>query len=69
VARPVLELKGFKKLWFEANESKTVTFELDSNLLSYYNIDMEDVVEDGEYNIFIGPSSNNLLKETINYEG
>jgi beta-glucosidase len=69
VARPVLELKGFKKLWFEANESKIVTFDLDSNVLSYYNIDMEDIVEDGEYNIFIGPASNNLLKETITYEG
>ena len=68
VARPVLELKGFKKLWFEANESKIVTFDLDSNMLSYYNIDMKDIVEDGEYNIFVGPSSNNLLKDTINYE-
>ena len=69
VARPVLELKGFKKLWFEANESKIVTFDLDSNMLSYYNIDMKDIVEDGEYNIFVGPASNNLLKDTINYEG
>ena len=68
VARPVLELKGFKKIWFEANESKNITFELDSNMLSYYNIDMEDIVEDGEYNIYIGPSSDNLLKDTIIYE-
>ena len=48
VARPLLELKGFKKVWFEANESKTITFDLDSNSLSYYNIDMQDIVEDGE---------------------
>jgi hypothetical protein len=29
---------------------------------------MKDIVEAGEYNIFVGPSSNNLLKDTINYE-
>lgn len=69
VSRPVLELKGFKKIHFEPNESKTITFDLDSNLLSYYNIDMEDVVEDGEYNIFVGTSSKKLLKDTVNYKG
>ena len=68
VSRPVLELKGFKKIHFEANEAKTVTFELDSNLLSYYNIDMLDIVEDGKYNIYVGTSSNNLLKEVITYK-
>ena len=68
MSRPVLELKGFKKVHFEANEVKTVTFELDSNLLSYYNIDMLDLVEDGKYNIFVGTSSNNLLKAVITYK-
>ena len=69
VSRPLLELKGFKKIHFEPNESKTISFDLDSNLLSYYNIDMEDIVEDGEYNIYIGTSSNKLLKDTIIYKG
>lgn len=69
VSRPVLELKGFQKIHFEPNESKRITFNLDSNLLSYYNIDMEDIVEDGEYNIFVGGSSKQLLKDTINYKG
>ena len=69
VARPNLELKGFKKIHFEPNESKTITFDLDSNLLSYYNIDMEDVVEDGQYHIYVGSSSNKLLKDTIKYKG
>ena len=68
VSRPVLELKGFKKINFEPNESKTVIFELDSNLLSYYNIDMLDIVEDGDYNIFVGSSSKELLKDVITYK-
>lgn len=68
VSRPNLELKGFEKIHFEPGEAKRVTFNLDSNLLSYYNIDMDDVVEDGLYNIYVGSSSKHLLKETINYK-
>ena len=68
VARPVLEFKNFKKVHFEAYEKKTIEFELDSNALSYYNIDMIDTVEEGLYNIFVGPSSNKLLKDVIEYK-
>ena len=68
VSRPNLELKGFKKIKFEANEKKTITFELNSNDLSYYNIDMNDVVENGKYNIYVGSSSKNLLSDEITYE-
>ena len=68
VSRPNLELKGFKKIKFEANEKKTITFELNGNDLSYYNIDMNDVVENGKYNIYVGSSSKNLLSDEITYE-
>ena len=68
VARPVLEFKDFKKIHFDAYEKKTIEFELDSNALSYYNIDMIDTVEEGLYNIFVGPSSNKLLKDVIEYK-
>ena len=69
VSRPKLELKDFKKIYLNANETKEVVFEFDVNKLSYYNIDMLDIVEDGEYKIYVGPSSNNLLEETITYKG
>ena len=68
VARPVLELKGFKKVIFNAYEKRTINFKLDSKSLSYYNIDMKDIVEEGLYNIYVGPSSNKLLKEVIEYK-
>lgn len=68
VARPVLELKGFNKVNFDAYEKKTITFNLDSNALSYLNIDMVDSVEEGLYRIYVGPSSNKLLKEVIEYK-
>lgn len=68
VSRPNLELKDFVKIEFEPFEKKTITFDFDVNKLSYYNIDMLDVVENGDYKIKVGPSSNNLLEETISYK-
>ena len=68
VARPVLELKGFEKVEFSAYEKKTINFKLDSKCLSYFNIDMLDVVEEGTYNIYVGPSSKELLKDVIQYK-
>ena len=58
----------FEKVSFDAYEKRTINFKLDSSALSYYNIDMEDIVEEGLYNIFVGPSSNKLLKEVIEYK-
>lgn len=68
VSRPNLELKDFTKVEFEPFEKKTITFEFNVNKLAYYNIDMLEIVEDGEYKIYVGPSSNNLLEEKITYK-
>lgn len=62
--RPVKELKGFKKIMLKKGENKTVIFELTSNDLAFYNDKMEWVTEPGEFNIFVGGSSetSNVVK-------
>jgi beta-glucosidase len=45
VTRPVQSLKGFKKIELDINESKTITFELIKNDLSYYDEDYQFVFE------------------------
>jgi len=57
VTRPVKELKGFRKVWLKPGESTTVTLEIAPDLLSFYNIDMEYVVEPGNFEIMVGNSS------------
>ncbi len=57
VARPVKELKGFKKIFLQPGETKTVTLEITSDLLSFYNINMDYVAEPGEFIIMAGSSS------------
>ncbi len=57
VARPVKELKGFKKIELEAGEKKTITFEITKDLLAFYTKDLEFKAEKGEFRVFIGKDS------------
>jgi beta-glucosidase len=57
VTRPVKELKGFRKLFLKPGECATVALDITPDLLSFWNIDMEYVVEPGEFAILIGNSS------------
>ncbi|HSN48757.1 MAG TPA: glycoside hydrolase family 3 C-terminal domain-containing protein, partial [Flavobacterium sp.] len=57
VTRPVKELKGFEKIALKKGESKTVTFEISSEDLKFYNIEMKNVAEAGNFEVFVGGSS------------
>jgi beta-glucosidase len=61
VTRPVRELKGFKKLLIKKGEKKTVEFELSAEDLKFYNIDMKFVAEPGDFEVFVGGSSEATL--------
>jgi beta-glucosidase len=60
VTRPVKELKGFKRVTLEPSQTKTVTFELFTNQLGFYNRELRYVVEPGAIEIMVGPSSEDL---------
>jgi beta-glucosidase len=57
VPRPVKELKGFKKIWLEPGQSQTVTFTINSEMLSFYDAQMKWVVEPGDFQLMIGTAS------------
>jgi beta-glucosidase len=57
VSRPVKELKGFQKILLQPGESRDVTFEITPDMLAFYKIDMSYGVEAGEFDVFIGGSS------------
>lgn len=57
VTRPVKELKGFQKVHLEPGETKTVKIAIDPDLLAFYDINMNYVVEPGEFEIMLGTSS------------
>lgn len=57
VTRPVKELKGFKKIFLNPGETKTVTFNLSQDNLKFYDRQMNFVVEPGEFKVWVGPNS------------
>lgn len=68
ITRPVKELKGFKKIWLNPGESKRVSFEITPDLLEFYNYDLLQTIEPGEYRLMIGPDSDNVkeIRFTLN---
>ncbi len=57
VARPVKDLKDFKKIALKAGESKTIKFTIHIEKLSFYNQLLQWVAEPGDYEVMIGASS------------
>ena len=68
VTRPVKELKGFQRVSLKQGEKKTVTFSLPVKELAFWNIDMQKVVEPGEFNLRVGPNSTEGLQTTFTVE-
>jgi beta-glucosidase len=66
IARPILELKDFKKIHLEVGEAKTIKFIIDKEKLSFYNQQLQWVAEPGEFEIMIGAASNDIrLKDSF----
>jgi beta-glucosidase len=57
VARPVRELKGFRRVALQPGETKAVEFTLGRDELAFWNIDLQDVVEPGKLKVWIAGSS------------
>ena len=57
VTRPVKELKGFQKVSLEAGASTPVSIDITPQGLAFYDIEMQFVVEPGEFEIMVGTSS------------
>ena len=68
IDRPVKELKGFEKVYLKAGESAKVTFEIDAEDLSFYDVAKGGWnAEAGEFQALIGPSSAAIC-QTVSFE-
>ncbi len=64
VKRALKELKGFKKVYLDKGNEKTVTISIDASELAYYNTAISDwSVEKGAYYLYVGNASNNITKK------
>lgn len=60
VARPVKELKGFRRVSLQPQETKEVTFEIAVQQLGLYDARLHYTVEPGEFEIMVGSSSEDI---------
>ncbi|MFR9531070.1 MAG: beta-glucosidase BglX [Rikenellaceae bacterium] len=64
VSRPLIELKGFEKIFIKSGERTEVNFTLTPEDLAFYRIDKTFAPEAGEFTIFVGSASDNLPLKT-----
>jgi len=62
VTRPIEQLRGFKRLHFEPGETKTVHFTLNPDDLKFHDINMDYRVEPGQFKVFVGGNSKDVLQ-------
>ena len=63
VARPLKELKDFRKVSLRPGESKSVTFIIDQAKLAFYNSRLEWAAEPGKFNLLVGSASDDIRLE------
>lgn len=67
ITRPVKELKGFQKILLKAGETKTVTFNITTNDLKFYNSNLKYDWESGDFVIMIGGNSRDVKSQKVNW--
>ena len=69
VARPVRELKGFRRVHLKPGQKQTVTFTLSEKDLAFYNRSMQLVTEPGEFYAWIARDSASGLPAVFRLRG
>ena len=65
VATPVKQLKAFTKILLKAGEEQTIEFCVPVKSLSLHDKSMREVVEPGEFEVFVGEASDDVRLETV----
>ena len=60
ITPPAKELKGFRKLMLKAGESKQVEFRIDTEMLKFWNAELQWVAEPGAFKVHVGGNSRDL---------
>lgn len=68
VTRPMKQLKDFKRVELKPGETKQISFTLTPEKLSFYDRDMNFIVEPGKFEVMVGNSSMDKDLKKINFE-
>lgn len=67
VTRPVKELKGYKRVYLNAGETKTVTLTLNAKSFAFYDVNFNYGVEAGDFTLLVGNSSDDKALQSVNF--
>ena len=65
VATPLKQLKGFKRISLDKNETETVELALTNEELSIWDENMQFTVEPGTFSVMVGSSSTDIRLQTV----
>ncbi|KQB42859.1 Glycoside hydrolase, family 3 domain protein [Flavobacterium daejeonense] len=57
LTRPVKELKDYRRISLLPGEAKVISFTVTPDKLSFFNADLKEVIEPGDFSIMVGSSS------------
>ncbi|HRO66395.1 MAG TPA: beta-glucosidase BglX, partial [Pseudobdellovibrionaceae bacterium] len=60
VTRPLKQLRGYRKVFLKAGESRELTFTLSIEDLKFYGKGMKWIAEPGKFHVMVGPNSRDL---------
>ena len=63
IVRPVIELRGFKRVSLDVNETKKLKFIFDTKQFAYFDFEKNLIIEPHDLRLFVGTSSVDLIKE------
>jgi len=67
ISRPVKELKGFQRIHLNKGESKDVLFSITPELLKFYDYNLNNVLESGEFEVMAGPNSSDKDLQKLSF--
>ena len=62
VTRPVKELKAFQQVNLQPDEEKIISFQLSANDLGFFNENREWIIEPGDFTVYVGGNSRDVLE-------
>jgi len=65
ITRPLKELKGFQKIFLKQGETKQVFFEISEEDLKFYGADLSFEAEAGNFEVYVGGNSTDVLIESF----
>ncbi|MGB1383310.1 MAG: fibronectin type III-like domain-contianing protein, partial [Porticoccaceae bacterium] len=64
ITRPIKELKAYERVSLPPGKKRTIQFELNTNLLSFHNQTLNNIVEPGQFNVWVSKHSQDEENES-----